>query len=152
MKEKSLKYDRNAPLRRPRSLDSTEAVLQIGGFFFKNVPGGFLTFVPQNQSISLVRQTLSLEGTVSLPDLPPKTRFCELNNKKNNPRYRCVFRNLGTCTDYGMSDLAKVELVSLSHTIMIKIWCIVRESISALLWSATDVDFLRYTVWYVCSR
>lgn len=77
-KEKSLKYDRNAPLRRPRSLDSTEAVLQIGGFFF-NVPGGFLTFVPQNQSISLVRQTLSLEGTVSLPDLPPKTRFCELN-------------------------------------------------------------------------
>lgn len=53
-KEKSLKYDRNAPLRRPRSLDSTEAVLQIGGFFF-NVPGGFLTFVPQNQSISLVR-------------------------------------------------------------------------------------------------
>lgn len=50
MKEKSLKYDRNAPLRRPRSLDSTEAVLQIGGF---NLPGGFLTFVPQNQSISL---------------------------------------------------------------------------------------------------
>lgn len=59
-KEKSLKYDRNAPLRRPRSLDSTEAVLQIGGFFLKRVPGGFLTFVPQNQSISLVR--LSLAG------------------------------------------------------------------------------------------
>lgn len=79
-KEKSLKYDRNAPLRRPRSLDSTEAVLQIGGFFFKNVPGGFLTFVPQNQSISLVRLSLAGgEGTVSLPDLPPKTRFCELN-------------------------------------------------------------------------
>lgn len=52
-KEKSLKYDRNAPLRRPRSLDSTEAVLQIGGFFFKMFRGGFLTFVPQNQSISL---------------------------------------------------------------------------------------------------
>lgn len=77
-KEKSLKYDRKAPLRRPRSLDSTEAVLQIGGFFF-NVPGGFLTFVPQNQSISLVRLSRWRYSTVSLPDLPPKTRFCELN-------------------------------------------------------------------------
>lgn len=130
-KEKSLKYDRNAPLRRPRSLDSTEAVLQIGGFFF-NVPGGIFDFCSTKPIYLSVRQTLSLEGTVSLPDLPPKTRFCELN-KKNYPRYRCVFRNLGTCTDYGMSDLSTVELVSLSHTIMIKIWCIVRESISALL-------------------
>lgn len=38
---KSLKYDRNAPLRRPRSLDSTEAVLQIGGFFLKCSRGIF---------------------------------------------------------------------------------------------------------------
>lgn len=40
-KKKSLKYDRNAPLRRPRSLDSTEAVLQIGGFFLKMFRGDF---------------------------------------------------------------------------------------------------------------
>lgn len=77
--QKSLKYDRNAPLRRPRSLDSTEAVLQIGGFFFKKCSGGIFDFCSTKPIYLSVRQTLSLERTVSLPDLPPKTRFCELN-------------------------------------------------------------------------
>lgn len=57
-KEKSLKYDRNAPLRRPRSLDSTEAVLQIGGFFLKNVPGGIFDFC-STKPIYLSGETLS---------------------------------------------------------------------------------------------
>lgn len=74
-KEKSLKYDRNAPLRRPRSLDSTEAVLQIGGFFLKNVPGGFLTFVPQNQSISLVRLSRWRGGYCISPGSPAQNTF-----------------------------------------------------------------------------
>lgn len=78
--KKSLKYDRNAPLRRPRSLDSTEAVLQIGGFFLKKSSGGIFDFCSTKPIYLSVRQTLAGgEGTVSLPDLPPKTRFCELN-------------------------------------------------------------------------
>lgn len=63
-KKKSLKYDRNAPLRRPRSLDSTEAVLQIGGFFFKQSSGGIFDFCSTKPIYLSVRQTLSLEGTL----------------------------------------------------------------------------------------
>lgn len=62
-KEKSLKYDRNAPLRRPRSLDSTEAVLQIGGFFLKKSSGGIFDFC-STKPIYLSGETLSLEGRV----------------------------------------------------------------------------------------
>lgn len=78
-KKKSLKYDRNAPLRRPRSLDSTEAVLQIGGFFLK-CSRGIFDFC-STKPIYLSGETLSLEGRVLYLSRisRPKTRFCELN-------------------------------------------------------------------------